>query len=69
MGSVVNLFSRRQVDDDGVEQPPTTVPKESTLDMTALTDEYNKKKERMNDARKQNNNSVTQYYRLKKPTR
>lgn len=69
MSNVINLFSRRQVDDDGVEQPPTVAPKESTLDVPALTDAYNKKKERMNDARKQNNNSVTQSYRLKKPTR
>ena len=69
MSNVINLFSRRQVDDDGVEQPPTAVPKESTLDVPALTDAYNKKQERMNDARKQNNNSVTQSYRLKKPTR
>jgi hypothetical protein len=68
MGTVVNLFSRRQVDDDGVEQPPTAVPKESTLDVDALTIAYNKKKERMNEDRKQNNNNVTRSYRLhKKP--
>jgi hypothetical protein len=67
--TVINLFSRRQVDDDGAEQSVPPVTQESTLDMTALTDAYNKKKERMNDARKQNNNSVTRSYRLKKPTR
>jgi hypothetical protein len=69
MGTVVNLFSRRQVDDGGVEELPSAIPKESTLDIDALTTAYNKKKERMNDARKQSNNSVTQSYRLKKPTR
>jgi hypothetical protein len=68
MSNVINLFSRRKVDDDGVEQPPTAAPKESTLDIPALTNAYNKKKERMNEDRKQSNASVTRSYRLhKKP--
>ena len=67
--TVINLFSRRKLDDDGADNPALVTAGESTLDMLALTDAYNKKKERMNDARKQNNSSVTRSYGLKKPKR
>jgi hypothetical protein len=67
MGSVVNLFSRRRLDDNGTEQPqsaPDTPPQESTLDVDALTQSYNRNQERQREERKKNNASVTRSYKL-----